>query len=96
MAQPKLVKADTRRNENHMQEDQTATIDEINRMAIRAQDTRLLEIGEYLLDTIFGGEFEKALPRNRRTLAFTKRASGNPGKSHRTVRVKKIWRPKRP
>lgn len=96
MTQPKLVKADTRLNEKHMKEDQMATIEEINRLVISSLDTRLLQIGEYLLDTIFGGDFEKALPRNRRTLAFTKRASNMPSISHRAVRVKKIWRPKRP
>jgi hypothetical protein len=71
------------------------TINELNKV-IRPLDHCKLEIGQYLLDKVFSGDFEKNLSSDRRKAAGVKRASKIPRISDRALRVKKIRRLKRP
>jgi hypothetical protein len=96
MAQPKQIKAKAVPNEKDMQDGHRPTVDEIKRIISRSPEAPSSQIGEYLLDRVFRGDSERALSRNRSNVALVDRASRIRGIPDRALRVKKIFRLKRP
>jgi len=96
MAQPKRLRTDTGRDGKDMPDGYRVTIDEINRMIISSPKTCSVQIGKYLLDTVFSGDPERVLSRNRRTAAGIKKASRSPHMPDRDARMSRFRRLKRP
>jgi hypothetical protein len=96
MAQPKRLRTDRGQEGKDMPDGHRVTIDEINRMIISSPKTCSVQIGEFLLDTVFSGDPKRVLSRNRRTAAGIKKASCKPSMPSGAVRVKRIRRLKRP
>ena len=78
MAQPKQLRTDRGQDGKDMPDGHRVTIDEINRMIISSPKTCSVQIGEFLLDTVFSGDPKRVLSRNRRTAAGIKKASCKP------------------
>jgi hypothetical protein len=96
MAQPKKLRTDTGRDGKVLPDGHQVTIDEINRMIISSLETSSLRIGGFLLDTVFSGDPERVLSRNRRKAAGIKRASCKPRMLDRAAQVSRFRRLKRP
>jgi hypothetical protein len=96
MAQSKRLRTDTGRDGKDMPYGHRVTIDEINRMIISSPKTCSVQIGEFLLDTVFSGDPKRVLSRNRRTAEGIKKASCKPRMPDRAARMSRFRRLKRP